>query len=283
MVLEKIIVKEIVLNNGLKMPIMGLGTYPLNRFKLIKAMWYAHKNGCISFDTSSAYGNERWLGIGIKILKIFGAKNIFITTKLSNASQRKGNIREALLDSMQRLDLKYIDLYLMHWPNPETYIESWKEMEKLYQEGLVKAIGVCNFHEHHLEKLLKVAEVIPVINQIELHPLLTQVPLKTYCESKGIKIQSYSPIARMNPKLIENNILVSIAKKYKKSVPQIILRWNIENNIITIPKSGSKNRIIENFNIFDFGLTAEEINDINNLNEDFRVRYNPDTVDYFKV
>jgi len=272
--------KNIVLNNGLKMPIIGLGTYPLNRFKLIKAMWYAHKKGCTSFDTSSAYHNERWLGVGIKI---FGVKNIFITTKLSNTSQRNGNIREALLESIKRLGVKHIDLYLMHWPNPDTYLESWKEMEKLYKEGLVKAIGVCNFHEHHLEKLLEVAEITPVINQIELHPLLTQMPLREYCKSKNIQIQSYSPIARMNPKLIENSILVSIAKKYNKSVPQVILRWNLENNIVTIPKSGSKDRIIENFDIFDFNLTDEEMDDINNINENFRVRYNPDTVDYFKV
>jgi len=275
--------KNIILNNGVKMPIIGLGTYPLNRFNLIKAMWYAKKNDCTSFDTSSAYGNERWLGLGIKILKLFGVKNIFITTKLSNNSQRKGNIREALLESMKKLDVEKIDLYLMHWPNPETYLESWKEMEKLYREGLVKAIGVCNFHEHHFEKLLEIAEIIPVINQIELHPLLTQMHLREYCKSKNIQIQSYSPVARMNPKLIENNILVSIAKKYNKSVPQIILRWNIENNIITIPKSGTKNRIKENLNIFDFQLTNEEIANINNINEDFRVRYNPDTVDYFKV
>jgi diketogulonate reductase-like aldo/keto reductase len=277
------LMKNIVLNNSLKMPIIGLGTYPLNRFNLLKSIFYAHKNSCISFDTSPSYGNEKWLGIGMNLLKFFGVKNIFITTKLSNVSQREGNIREALIESMKRLNVKYIDLYLMHWPNPETYLNSWKEMEKLYKEGLVKAIGVCNFHEHHLEKLLEVAEVTPVINQIELHPLLTQVPLREYCKSKDIQIQSYSPIARMNVKLIENDTLISIAKKYNKSVPQIILRWNIENDIITIPKSGSKRRIKENFNIFNFELIDEEIENINNLNEDFRVRYNPDTVDYFKV
>ena len=275
--------KTILLNNNLKMPIIGLGTYPLNRLNLVKAMWNAYKNGCTSFDTSAAYGNERWLGLGIKILKIFGAKDLFITTKLSNASQREGNVRESLLKSMKRLNLNSIDLYLMHWPNPETYLESWKEMEKLYKEGLVKAIGVCNFHEHHLDKLLEIAEVIPAINQIELHPLMSQKPLREYCESRGIQIQAYSPVARMNPKLIKNPVLEKLAKKYNKTVPQIILRWNIESNIVTIPKSGNKNRIIENFNIFDFELTAEDISDINNLNEDYRVRYNPDTVDYFKV
>ena len=271
------------LNNGLNMPIIGLGTYPLNKFKLIKAMYYAYKNSCISFDTSSAYENERWLGIGIKILKLLGAKDLFITTKLSNHGQRNGNIREELIKSMKRLNLKYIDSYLMHWPNPDTYLDSWKEMEKLYEEGLVGAIGVCNFHEHHLEKLLKIAKVKPVINQIELHPLLTQIPLRGYCKSKGIQIQSYSPVARMDKKLIENKILALIAKKYNKTVPQIILKWNIQSDIITIPKSGNKTRIRENFDIFNFELSDEELKKIDNLNENYRVRYNPDTVDYTKV
>lgn len=275
--------KFIKLNNGLNMPIIGLGTYPLNRFKLIRAMYYAYKNSCISFDTSSAYENERWLGIGIKILKLLGAKDLFITTKLSNHGQRNGNIREELIKSMKRLNLKYIDLYLMHWPNPDTYLDSWKEMEKLYEEGLVGAIGVCNFHEHHLEKLLKIAKVKPVINQIELHPLLTQISLREYCKKQEIQIQSYSPVARMDKKLIENKILVSIAKKYNKTVPQIILKWNIQSDIITIPKSGSKIRIKENFDIFDFELSTDELEKINSLNENYRVRYNPDTVDFTKV
>lgn len=275
--------KFIKLNNGLNMPIIGLGTYPLNRFKLIKAMYYAYKNGCISFDTSSAYGNERWLGIGIKILKVFGIKNIFITTKLSNYSQRDGNVKKALLDSMKRLGVNYIDLYLMHWPNPDTYLDSWKQMEELYEQGLVGAIGVCNFHEHHLEELLEIAKVKPVINQIEIHPLLTQVPLREYCKNKGIQVQSYSPIARMDKKLVENQLLISLAKKYNKTVPQIILKWNIQSNIITIPKSGSKIRIKENFDIFDFELSNDELENINSLNENYRVRYNPDTVDFTKV
>ena len=158
-----------------------------------------------------------------------------------------------------------------------------KEMEKLYEEGLVGAIGVCNFHEHHLEKLLKIAKVKPVINQIELHPLLTQIPLRGYCKSKGIQIQSYSPVARMDKKLIENKILALIAKKYNKTVPQIILKWNIQSDIITIPKSGNKTRIRENFDIFNFELSDEELKKIDNLNENYRVRYNPDTVDYTKV
>lgn len=273
----------IKLNNGVKMSIIGMGTYPLNGFSLLKAVSNSFKNGCISFDTSSAYHNERWLGYSLKYLKLLGAKDIFVTTKLSNGSQRKGNIRKAFMDSKKKLGLKKVDLYLMHWPNPETFLDSWKEMELLCKEGHIRAIGVCNFHQHHLEKLLEVAEIIPAINQVELHPLLNQKSLVKYCESKGIKVQAYSPVARMDPKLIEHSVLVNLSKKYNKTVPQIILRWDIQNKIITIPKSGNPIRIKENFNIFDFKLTDEEILQIDNINEDYRVRFNPDTVDFMKV
>lgn len=275
--------KYIKLNNSIKMPIIGIGTYPLNRIALIKTIINAYRFGCRSFDTSASYGNERWLGLSLKILKFFGAKDIFITTKLSNSFQKRGDVRKALEGSMKKLGVKQIDLYLMHWPNPETYLEAWKQMEILYKEGLVKAIGVCNFHEHHLEKLLEIAEVIPVINQVELHPLLSQKPLRQYCESKGIQIQAYSPVARMDPKLIEHYVLIELSKKYNKTVPQIILRWDIQQNIIAIPKSGNNQRIKENLDIFDFELIEEEMNQIDNINEDYRVRHNPDSIDFLKV
>jgi diketogulonate reductase-like aldo/keto reductase len=271
------------LNNNLDIPVIGIGTYPLNRIALLKTVINAYSFGCRSFDTSSSYGNEKWLGLALKILKLFRAKNIFITTKLSNSSQRNGDVRKALNDSIKKLGVKQIDLYLMHWPNPETYLDSWKQMEALYKEGLVKAIGVCNFHEHHFEKLLEIAEVIPVINQIELHPLLSQKPLREYCERKSIQIQGYSPVARMDPKLIKHPILLELSKKHKKSVPQIILKWDMQNGVITIPKSGNKQRIKENLDIFDFELTKADMIQIDSINEDYRVRYNPDSVDYYKV
>lgn len=273
----------VTLNNSIKMPIIGIGTYPLNGFSLIRTIVNAYLAGYMSFETSAAYFNEKSLGISLKIIKLLGAKDIFITTKLNNTAQRNGNIREALLSSMKKLGVKKIDLYLMHWPYPEKYLDSWKEMELLYKEGLVKAIGVCNFHEHHLEKLLEIAEVIPAVNQVEIHPLLSQKPLKEYCEKRSIKMQAYSPIARMEPKLIEHPVLSHLAKKYNKTVPQIILKWDIQNEIMTIPKSGNKKRIKENINIFDFRLTEHEMKEIDTINENYRVRFNPDTVDYINV
>ncbi len=275
---------NILLNNGLEIPAFGLGTFPMKRFELFWAVYYALKSGYTSFDTASAYSNEAWLGFSLKFWRLFGlGKSVFLTTKLSNIEQRTMEVEDALIGSMQRLGIKVLDLYLMHWPNPNTFVESWKKMEKLYSKGLVKAIGVCNFHQHHLETLLKSANVIPVINQIELHPLLSQEMLRTFCTEKGIAVEAYSPVARMNPRLIENKILVKIAQKYRKTVPQIIFRWDIQHGLITIPKSSSQTRIKENIDIFDFELSQPEMCEIDSLNEDFRVRYNPDTADLTKL
>ncbi len=276
--------KKILLNNEIEMPIIGIGTWPLNRLKLLKVVFYAIKTGYKSIDTSSAYGNEKWLGRSLKILRTLGlAENVFITTKLSNSAQRTGDVRAALKKSMNALNVKSVDLYLMHWPNPNTYLENWKKMEELYKEGLVKAIGVCNFHQHHLEQLLDIATVHPAVNQVELHPLLNQNKLRNFCSSKGIAIEAYSPVARMHPKLIQNKTLEEIAANYNKTVPQIILRWDVQHNIITIPKSSSLKRLKENINIFDFELSEEEMKNIDSLNENFRVRHNPDTADFTRL
>lgn len=271
------------LNNHVKMPAIGIGTYPLNGWPLLKTVWRAYRSGCRSFDTSAAYFNEQWLGYALRLLRLFGAKDLFVTTKLNNTGQRSGDVRAAFMKSMKKLGVEQIDLYMMHWPYPGKYLDSWKQMEALYKEGLVKAIGVCNFHQHHLEELLEIAEVVPAINQIELHPLMSQQPLREYCEARGIRVQAYTPVARMDPKLIENPVLAALAEKHRKSVPQIILRWDIQKGIVPIPKSANKARIKENLDIFDFEMTPEEIVQIDGINEDYRVRFDPDTVDYINV
>ena len=275
--------QHIRLNNNMKMPIIGIGTYPLNGVPLIRTILNAYGCGYTSFDTSAAYFNEECLGVAIKRIISYGGAPPFITTKLSNTSQREDNVREGFFNSLKRLGLKYIDLYLMHWPYPDKYIGSWKQMEVLYKEGFVGAIGVCNFHQHHLERLLEEAEILPAINQIELHPLLSQKPLINYCKNNRIQVQAYSPIARMDPKLVEHPILFKLAKKYKKTVPQVILRWDIQQGIIVIPKSGNKKRIKENIDIFDFEFTKNEMLEIDSINKDYRVRFNPDTADYINI
>ena len=274
--------EKIKLNNGLKIPAIGIGTFPMNRFTIFRVINQALYLGYRKIDTASAYSNESWIGRALKF-NLIKRKNVFITTKLSNSDQRIGNIDEALNKSLKKLGVKYVDLYLMHWPNPDTFIKSWIEMEKLYKKGLVKGIGVCNFHEHHLEKLLKVATVVPAINQIERHPLLSQKELIDYCQNEGIRVEAYSPFARMDEKLIRNKILMKISEKYNKTIPQIILRWNYQGGIPTVPKTSNKQRLKQNIDIFDFKLTKQEMHDIDNLNKDYRVRYNPDTCDFDKL
>lgn len=275
--------KFVKLNNNLEVPMLGFGTYPLNGISLEKTILNIYKNGGRIVDTSPAYYNEDSLGLILKHLKSHKTDPLSITTKLNNRSQIEGNVREGLLTSMEKLGVEKIDLYLMHWPYPDKFLDSWKQMESFYKEGLVKAIGVCNFHEHHLERLLEVAEIIPAINQIEVHPLLSQASLRKYCKNKGIHVQAYSPLARMDSKLIEHPVLIELAKKYEKTVPQIVLRWHIQNEVIVVSKSENEIRIKENLNIFDFKLEVKDMIKIDNMNEDYRVRFNPDTVDYINV
>lgn len=271
------------LNNGVEMPVIGAGTYPLNGVALIKTVWRAYRRGYRSFDTSAAYFNEECLGVAIGRLVARGSSPPFITTKVSNTLQRQGTVREGCYHSLKKLGVDRIDLYLMHWPYPGKYVETWKAMEALYREGVVRAIGVSNFHRHHLEAILNVADVVPAVNQVELHPLLSQGPLRAYCEDKGIRVQAYSPVARMNPKLVEHPVLLEVAHTYGKTVPQIILRWDIQHGIVVIPKSANRQRIRENIDIFDFELTDDEMTRIDGINEDYRVRFDPDTADYVNV
>lgn len=273
---------SIKLNNGVEMPLIGMGTWPLNGFKLAWLIRQAAGMGYRSFDTASAYHNEKWLGRGVRFCGRSRAE-LFVTSKLSNAEQRSGDVQAALSGTLRRSGLKYLDLYLMHWPNPETYLDAWKQMETLYKEGLVRAIGVCNFHQHHLEKLFKIADIIPAINQIELHPMLPQVKLRNFCNEKGIQVESYTPLARMHEKLVQNEVLISLAEKYNKSLPQIILRWDFQHGIPSVPKSSSPARLKSNISIFDFTLSDNDMEAIDSLGINLRVRHDPDNCDFSKL
>lgn len=274
--------KSYKLNNGVDIPLIGLGTYPMNGKTLLLTTIHALRLGYTYFDTASAYSNEKYLGYGLK-LTFKKRKDIFISTKLSNDQQREGNVKAALINSLSALKVDYVDLYLIHWPVPETYIDSWKQMEHLYEMGYARAIGVCNFHEHHLKNLLEVAKIVPAVNQIEVHPLLSQKPLIKFCSEYNILVSAYTPLARMIDQLINNDKLVEIANKYNKTVPQIILKWHIQCGIIPIPKTGNSDRLRENLEIFDFELTNSEVVAINNLNCNYRVRHDPDNCDYSRL
>jgi diketogulonate reductase-like aldo/keto reductase len=272
----------LILDNGVEMPWIGMGTYPLNGLKLALLVRKAVQLGYRSFDSASAYGNETWLGRGLRFCGVERTQ-LFVTTKLSNGEQRVGNVKQALHNSLKRLGFKYADLYLMHWPNPDTYVNCWKEMEQLYRDGLVRAIGVCNFHAHHLVRLLESASIVPSVNQVELHPLLSQAKLVAFCREKGIRIQAYSPLARLHAKLIGNKEIVSIAGQHHKTVSQIILRWNYQHQVAPVPKSGSPLRLRENISIGDFALSEMDMNTLDRLNINFRVRHDPDTCDFTKL
>ncbi|MFP9128691.1 aldo/keto reductase [Niallia sp. BSM11] len=266
------------LNNGVEMPRFGLGVFKVEEGQeVIDSVKSAIKAGYISIDTAAVYKNEEGVGQGIKESGA-NREDLFITTKVWNADQGYESTLAAFETSIQKLGLDYIDLYLVHWPVKGKYKETWKALEKLYKDGKVKVIGVSNFHQHHLEDLLEEAEIVPMVNQIELHPLLSQVELRDFCKEKGIVVEAWSPLAQ--GKLLDNPVLAEIAGKYNKSTAQIILRWDLQNDIVTIPKSIKEHRIIENADIFDFELTNEDIDKINALNKNERVGPDPDNFNF---
>ncbi len=237
-------------------------------------------NDCNMFDTSRAYaGSEFLLG---KYLNKFNRNDYTIITKLSNKYQFSGSVRESLLKSLKELNTDYIDLYLMHWPVTEKYIESWKEMEKLYKEGLCKAIGVCNCNIHHLEEIEQKCEIKPMVNQIECHPLFTQNEIRDYCMKKNIKIMAYTSTARMDERL-RKTVLTKIAQKYNKSIATVILKWHQQIGNIPIVNSFNANHMMENLDLKNFILTNEEVEQINNININSRLRYDPDNCDFSQL
>lgn len=247
---------------------------------IYKLLQQAPENGCTLFDTSSAYGqSERILKYALKKYK---REDLFIITKVSNQEQRSGNIRKALKRSLNHLGVDYVDLYLMHWPQTGTFLKCWKEMEMLYEEGLAKSIGVCNFKEHHFDELMEVARIRPMACQIESHPLFSQNDMLNYCKNNQIQMMAYTATGRMDKRLRENQLLNDIAEKYHKNVAQVILRWHHQRGVIPVVNTTSLEHLRENMNIFDFELTAQEMDDINGINIDCRLRYDPDTVDFNK-
>ncbi|MEH7652059.1 aldo/keto reductase [Bacillus safensis] len=268
----------VTLANGVKMPKLGFGVWQVkDGDEAVNAVTDALEAGYRSIDTAAAYQNEEGVGKAIQQSGV-SRDDLFITTKVWNNDQGYESTLEAFETSMNKLGLDVLDLYLIHWPVEGKYKETWKALEKLYKDGRVRAIGVCNFHQHHLKDLLEEAEVVPMVNQIELHPKLAQEPLRDYCKSKGIHVEAWSPLG--SGQLLNHPVLQDIAKKHDKSVAQVILRWDLQHGIITIPKSVTKSRIIENTQVFDFELSAHEMGIIDQLNEDERTGPDPDNFDF---
>lgn len=267
---------KVILHNGVEMPMLGLGVYKAENGKeVVNAVKAALHKGYRSIDTAAFYNNEEGVGQAIKESNV-PRKDIIITTKVWNTDQGYEETLAAFQDSLNRLSLDYIDLYLIHWPIPNKYKDTWRALEKLYQDGKARAIGVCNFHIHHLEDLMKDAKIKPMVNQVELHPCLSQVELRAYCKENNIQIEAWSPL--MRGRLVDNELLMEIGKKYNKTSSQVILRWDLQHGIVTIPKSVHENRIIENANIFDFELSLEDMGRIDGLNQNIRTGLDPDTL-----
>jgi len=256
--------KKIILNNGVEMPILGFGVYQIeDANQCEQAVYDALMAGYRLIDTAAAYMNEEAVGKAIKRSGI-PREEIFITTKLWIQDAGYESAQKAFTKSLERLQVDYLDLYLIHQPFGDVY-GSWRAMEELYYEGKIRAIGVSNFHMDRLVDLIDHNEVTPAVNQIETHPFCQQIESANFMKENNVQIESWGPFAEGRNNIFRNELLASIAEKYNKSVAQVILRWLTQRGVVVIPKSVHKERIIENFNIFDFELNQEDMDMISTL------------------
>ena len=264
----------VFLNTNREMPLLGLGVYKATgENEAENAIISAVESGYRLIDTASVYKNEENVGRGIARCGI-PRNELFITTKVWNTAQRLGDIQGAFERSLDRLKLDYVDLYLIHWPVPGCYLNTWKEMEKFLESGRVLSIGVSNFEIRHLEELRKVSGIVPAVNQIECHPLCYPRELIEYCQANGIQVQAYAPLAR--GAYLDNDILCVLGTKYAHTPAQIGLRWAVQKGISVIPKSSHPDRIQSNSQIFDFTIEQEDMDILDTLNQDFHSSHIPE-------
>ena len=254
----------VTLNNGQKIPQLGFGVYCIPPAETEQCVLEALKVGYRHIDTAHMYGNEKEVGSAIKKSGI-PRNEIFITSKLWVTEYGEGTTLQAIDKMLKRLDLDYIDLILLHFPFKD-YMGAYKDLEKAYEQGKVKSIGISNFENQKLEELCDASKIKPVVNQVELHPYFQQNELRQRMDKYNTKIEAWAPLGHSMTKIFDEEIIKKLAEKYKKSPAQIILRWDIQRGIITIPKSQKKERIKENFEIFDFEMTEDEIKEIDALN-----------------
>jgi 2,5-diketo-D-gluconate reductase A len=256
--------QKVILNNGVEMPILGFGVFQMNDPKECEqAVYDALMTGYRLIDTAASYLNEEAVGRAIKRSDV-PREELFITTKLWVQDAGYESTKKAFAKSLERLQLDYLDLYLIHQPFGDVY-GSWRAMEELYREGKIKAIGVSNFHPDRLIDIIIHNEVIPAVNQVETHPFNQQIESAQFMKENNVQIQSWGPFAEGKNDIFQNEVLVSIAEKHNQSVAQVILRWLTQRGVVVIPKSVRKERIIENFNIFDFELSHEDMEKISTL------------------
>ena len=266
---------KVKLNNEIKIPIIGLGTYQANPGKETEnAVLYALENGYRHIDTAAYYRNEEYIGNAIKESKI-PREEIFITTKIWNDDH--DNPEKAFYKSLEKLNLDYIDLYLIHWPVENVRNRTWKVLEKINEEGKCKCIGVSNYTIRHLKDLMKISKTIPVINQVEFSPFLYQKELLDFCNKNKIVLESYSPLTK--GKRLNDKRLIEIAQKYNKTAAQILIRWCLQHDVVVIPKSSNNERIKENIDVFDFNISLKDMKLLDSFDESYRTSWDPSKIE----
>jgi diketogulonate reductase-like aldo/keto reductase len=266
------------LNNGVEMPWVGFGTFKSEPGKTTEqAVAWALEIGYRHVDTAAFYQNEADVGRAVRASGL-PRSDVFVTTKVWNGDQGYETTLRAFDESSRKLGLDTVDLYLVHWPVRGKFVETWRALEKLYAEGRVRAVGVSNFKVHHLEELAKTATVVPAVNQVEFHPFLLQPELLAYDAAKGIRHEAWSPLTR--GRSLDNPVVVRVARAHGKTPAQVLLRWDLEHGVVTIPKSVHRERIAENAALFDFALTADEVKAIDGLDTGTRIGPDPDTITF---
>ncbi|AWE08705.1 aldo/keto reductase [Lysinibacillus sp. 2017] len=262
------------LTNGVEMPCVGLGVYKMtNRDETLQAISTALDLGYRAVDTAALYYNEEEVGEAIRHSSV-RREDIFVTTKVWNSDQGYDNTLRAFETSLKKLNMDYVDLYLTHWPVEGKFTDTYRAIERLYDEKLIRVPGVSNHHEHHLKEIIASCNIAPMVNQIELHPYLSQAPLRAFCAEQNIAVTAWSPLGRGN--VLNDKTIMNIAKEYDVTPAQIILRWHLQNDVIVIPKSVTPTRIKENSELFHFELTKETMEQLNDLNCNERFGQNPD-------
>ncbi|BDW92454.1 aldo/keto reductase [Muricauda ruestringensis] len=266
------------LHNGVQMPYLGLGVYlSKDGEEVINAVKEALNQGYRHIDTAAIYENEEGVGEGIRQSNV-PREDVFLVSKVWNTDQGYEATLKAFEASLNRLGTDYLDLYLIHWPKGDLSKDTWRALERLYREKRVRAIGVSNFLKHHLEDLLDTAEIVPMVNQMEFHPYLVQQELMDFCSSHQIQYEAWSPLMQGN--IFDLDIMKDMAAKYNKTIAQIVLRWDLQKGVVTIPKSSKKERIKANSELFDFTLSDEDVKLLDSLDKGKRFGPDPDNFDF---
>ncbi|MFI6576431.1 aldo/keto reductase [Nocardiopsis sp. NPDC050513] len=271
-------VPDVTLGNGVRMPQLGFGVWQVSDDAVVDAVTTALEAGYRSIDTAAAYGNERGVGEALSRSEL-DREDVFVTSKLANPDQGYDHTLRAFDATLERMRLETLDLYLIHWPLPQRdlYVPTWKALERLYADGRVRAIGVCNFQASHLERVMEEGGITPMVNQIELHPLLIQRPMREFDAKHNIITEAWSPLGQ--GKLLDHPTVVAIAEQLQRTPAQVLLRWHIQLGNVVIPKSVTPERIRSNFRIFDFELSEADMDRVTGLDAGSRFGPDPDEFD----